>query len=125
MRFASTPFLTAYPCEIWPFRLRSRGLTVTWVAVTLAIFFNTFVNPIALESIGWKYYIVFIVVLVIFGITAFLYYPETRGHTLEKIAVLFDGKDAKAPQPAETAERANSVATEKEHPTVTMHQESV
>ncbi|KAE8153375.1 general substrate transporter [Aspergillus avenaceus] len=88
---ALTPLLTAYPCEIWPFRLRSRGLTVTWVATICTIFFNTFVNPIALDAIGWRYYIVFIVVLLVYCITAYLYYPETAGFTLEQIAVLFDG----------------------------------
>ncbi|KAH6653800.1 general substrate transporter [Truncatella angustata] len=94
---ALTPFLTAYPCEIWPFRLRSRGLTVTWVAAITAIFFNTFVNPIALDSIGWKYYIVFVVVLLVMAVTVFFYYPETRGRSLEQIAVIFDGDAAEVP----------------------------
>ncbi|KAJ5926357.1 hypothetical protein N7516_008130 [Penicillium verrucosum] len=91
---ALTPFLTSYPCEIWPFRLRSRGLTVTWVSTIVGMFFNTFVNPIALSAIAWKYYIVFIVVLTIFGVTAYLFYPETKGYSLEQIAVIFDGPDA-------------------------------
>ncbi|CAI7600619.1 unnamed protein product [Penicillium glandicola] len=91
---ALTPFLTAYPCEIWPYRLRSRGLTVTWVSTIVGMFFNTFVNPIALEAIAWRYYIVFIVVLMVFGVTAYLFYPETKGYSLEQIAVIFDGPDA-------------------------------
>ncbi|KAJ5680147.1 hypothetical protein N7536_011286 [Penicillium majusculum] len=91
---ALTPFLTSYPCEIWPFRLRSRGLTVTWVSTIVGMFFNTFVNPIALGAIAWKYYIVFIVVLIIFGVTAYFFYPETKGYSLEQIAVIFDGPDA-------------------------------
>lgn len=88
----------------------------------LAIFFNTFVNPIALESIGWKYYFVFIVVLILFFVTAYFFYPETRGHTLEQIAYLFDGEDAKAPQPGTTAERSQSIASEKAHAAVTMRE---
>ena len=72
-----------------------------------------------------RYYFVFIVVLVLFFFTAFLYYPETRGHTLEQVAVLFDGDRAKAPNPADTAERSQSIATEKNQPHVSMHQESV
>jgi len=74
----STPFLVSYPCEIWQYQLRSRGLVVTWMSTVLAIFFNTFINPIALEAIAWKYYIVFIAVLVCFGLTAYFFYPETR-----------------------------------------------
>jgi Sugar (and other) transporter len=103
--------LTAYPCEIWQYSLRSRGLTVTWTSTVLEIFFNTFVNPIALEAIGWKYYLVFVVVLVLFGLTAYFFYPETRGHTLEQMAVIFDGEDAAVAMPAETRERTASVGS--------------
>lgn len=55
--------------------------------------FNTFVNPIALDAIGWKYYFVFVAVLIAYEFTVYFTYPETRGHTLEEMAVLFD-KDA-------------------------------
>lgn len=58
------------------------------------MFFNTFVNPIALDAIAWRYYIVFIVVLMAFGVTAYFFYPETKGYSLEQIAVIFDGPDA-------------------------------
>lgn len=84
------------------------------ISVVVGIVFNTFVNPIALENIGWKYYIVFLVIIVLYGITAYLTYPETRGHTLEQIAHIFDGDSAGAPPPEviaeETAERSRSVA---------------
>ena len=83
----------AYPCEIWPYHLRARGLTVSNVTTVLALFFNTFVNPIALDRIGWKYYLVFVAVIIAFGLTAFFYYPETRGHTLESMIEVFDGVD--------------------------------
>ncbi|KAK5094637.1 hypothetical protein LTS08_008493 [Lithohypha guttulata] len=109
---ALTPLLVAYPCEIWPYALRSRGLTVTWVTAVVAIAFNTFVNPIALEAIAWRYYIVFVVVLVVMCLTAYFYYPETRGHSLEQMAWIFDGEDVAAPAPAETKERVLSLSYE-------------
>lgn len=115
---ALTPLLISYPCEIWPYRLRSRGLTVTFVSTVLAIFFNTFVNPIALEAIGWKYYLVFVVVLIVFGLTAYFYYPETRGYSLEQMAVIFDGEDAEVDSSENIAEevvrRRSSVAVYQE-----------
>lgn len=79
----------------------------------MAIFFNTFVNPIALERIGWKYYIVFIVILILLGLTVYFYYPETRGHTLEQMAVIFDGDDAEVPAATVMAERSRSIVSEK------------
>ncbi|CAK7243867.1 MAG: hypothetical protein STHCBS139747_005396 [Sporothrix thermara] len=106
---ALTPFLTAYPCEIWPFALRARGLTVTWAASISAIFFNTFVNPIALDSIAWKYYIVFIAVLLAMIVTVFFSYPETRRRTLEEIAVIFDGESAELPMMSKAAKATDPV----------------
>ncbi|KAJ5993226.1 Major facilitator superfamily domain general substrate transporter [Penicillium sp. IBT 35674x] len=116
---ALTPFLTSYPCEIWPFRLRSRGLTVTWLASIVGMFFNTFVNPIALDAIAWKYYFVFVAVLLVFGLTAFFYYPETKGYTLEQIAVIFDGEDALVNHPADIAKSS------KVKESAAVHEESV
>lgn len=93
---ALTPLLVAYPVEIWPFRLRAKGLSVTMLTTLAAVFFNTFINPIALDAIQWKYYFVFVAVLVAMILTVWFYYPETRGRTLENMAYLFDGEDAVA-----------------------------
>jgi hypothetical protein len=89
-----TPLLTAYPCEIWPFALRSRGLSVAWLSAISALIFNTFVNPIALAAIAWKYYFVFVAVLVVYSFIAFFFYPETKGYSLEHVAFVFDGERA-------------------------------
>jgi hypothetical protein len=37
---------------------------------------------------------VYVVILVIICITVWFTYPETRGYTLEEIAVVFDGNNA-------------------------------
>ncbi|KAL9948793.1 hypothetical protein D7B24_008112 [Verticillium nonalfalfae] len=91
---ALTPFLVAYPVEIWQFSLRSRGLTVTWITALASIFLNTFVNGLALEQLGWKYYILFCVLLLLWIVFVWFVIPETKGHTLEQMAVVFDGEDA-------------------------------
>ncbi|KAH8742787.1 hypothetical protein F5883DRAFT_441795, partial [Diaporthe sp. PMI_573] len=57
----------------------------------IAVFFNNFINPIALEAIQRKYYFIFVVILVPMVVIIWLYYPETRGRTLENMAWLFDG----------------------------------
>lgn len=110
--FHRTPFLTAYPCEIWQFSLRSRGLSVTWMSAFAGSFFNVFVNAIALEAIGWKYYFVFVVVLVVMWVTVYFCYPETRGYTLEQVAVIFDGDDAGVPAPEVTQEKVEIISKE-------------
>lgn len=94
MLFDRTPMLTAYPCEIWPFSLRSQGLSMVWLSAIGCTVFNTFVNPIALSAIHWKYYFVFVAVLAGYWFSAYFFYPETRGYSLEHIAGIFDGKGA-------------------------------
>ena len=91
---AFTPLLVSYPCEIWPFMYRAKGLTMTLMSTQLAIFFNIFVNPIALEAIQWKYYLVYVAILIIITVTIWFFYPETNGHSLEEMARIFDGDNA-------------------------------
>jgi MFS family permease len=90
----STPLIVSYPAEIWPYHLRARGLALTFLSTYISLFFNIFVNPIALEAIGWKYYLVFVGILVVVNVTIYFYYPETAGHSLEEMAVVFDGDRA-------------------------------
>jgi MFS family permease len=57
---AFTPLSVAYPVEILPFRLRSKGLSINLTVVFGAGFFNQYVNPIALGAIRWRFYFVYI-----------------------------------------------------------------
>jgi hypothetical protein len=57
--FGFTGLQSAYPIEVLPFSLRAKGYCITQFCIYLALFFNQFVNPIGLSSIGWKYYIVY------------------------------------------------------------------
>ena len=54
------------------------------------------VNPVALAAIGWKYYLMFIVLDVCELAIAYFLIIETKGFTLEEIAGLFDGPTAPA-----------------------------
>ena len=62
--------------------------------VNAALFFNNYVNPIALAAIGWKYYLVYVSWLLVELVVVYLFYPETRGPTLEEMARIFDGDEA-------------------------------
>ncbi|KAL4930266.1 sugar porter family MFS transporter [Aspergillus undulatus] len=94
---AAWPGLTvAYTVEILPFNIRAKGLTLCTCVAALAGIYNQYVNPLGLEALGWKFYFVYIAILVIECVVIFVYFVETRGPTLEEIAVLFDGHDAPA-----------------------------
>ncbi|OBT61843.1 hypothetical protein VE03_08804 [Pseudogymnoascus sp. 23342-1-I1] len=89
---AWNPLLQAYPVEIFPYALRGRGLTVTLGSTYVGLIIGQFINPVAMNAIGWHYYIVFCCLLgILFAIVWFMF-PETKGHSLEEIAQIFDGK---------------------------------
>ncbi|KAF5005209.1 hypothetical protein FDECE_8330 [Fusarium decemcellulare] len=88
---AWVPLLQAYTVEIYPYTLRGRGLSFLYLSSFCGLVLANQVNPIAMEKIGWKYYIVFCCVLAcLLGIIYFVF-PETRGHTLEEIREVFEG----------------------------------
>ncbi|TVY73599.1 Lactose permease [Lachnellula suecica] len=86
--------LVGYAVEILPYRLRAKGLTLMFLAVDLALFFNSYVNPIALDKLNWKYYIVYDVWLFVELLTVYFFYVETRNTPLEEIVKYFDGEAA-------------------------------
>lgn len=47
------------------------------------------VTPIAIRTIGWKYYLVYACIGAIIPIVVFFYFPETKGRTLEELDIMF------------------------------------
>lgn len=92
--FAWPGLTVAYPAEILPFSIRAKGLALTMAATALSSVFNQYVNPIGLESLKWRFYFVYIVILVIECLCIWFLIVETKGPTLEEIAELFDGEHA-------------------------------
>ncbi|KAF2009722.1 general substrate transporter [Aaosphaeria arxii CBS 175.79] len=86
--------LVGYTVEILPFSLRAKGMCYMFAMVDVALFFNTYVNPIALKSIGWKYYIVYCAWLGFELVFVWFFYIETKNTPLEEIARHFDGDAA-------------------------------
>lgn len=86
--------LVGYTCEILPYSIRAKGMTVTFLCVDLALFFNQYINPIALDHLGWKYYIFYCAWLAVELVTVWYFFIETRNTPLEEIAKHFDGDDA-------------------------------
>ncbi|KAI9167827.1 Lactose permease [Paramyrothecium foliicola] len=97
MAGAAWPGLTvSYTVEILPYNIRAKGLTLCFCFTALSGVFNQWVNPLGLEALQWRFYFVYIAVLVIECLVIYFYFVETKGPTLEEIAVLFDGEDSAA-----------------------------
>lgn len=71
--------------ELFPFYVRTKGVTWFQLFGRLAGFFGTFVNPIGLHDIGWKYLIVYCVWLVFEWVFIYFMFPETYNRTLEEL----------------------------------------
>ncbi|KXN89357.1 Lactose permease [Leucoagaricus sp. SymC.cos] len=91
---AFSPLIVSYTVEILPFNIRAKGFTIFNFAISLSLIFNQYVNPIALDNIGWRYYIVYCCWLAFEGVFCYIYVIETKNRSLEETAALFDGEDA-------------------------------
>jgi MFS family permease len=91
---AMAPLPIAYLLEVLPYTLRAKGLSVFNLAQYSSGLLNGFVNPIGLAAVGWRYYIVFVVSLVLWLVVIYFTFPETRGLTLEEVSQIFDGAEA-------------------------------
>ncbi|KAJ3758334.1 hypothetical protein EV360DRAFT_44166 [Lentinula raphanica] len=92
---AYTPMLVAYTLEILPYQIRAKGFAVMAsenFTVYVTTIFNQFANPIAIERLGWWYYLVYCGLLIIELVFVVTFIVETRGRTLEETAALFDGE---------------------------------
>ena len=51
------------------------------------------VTPVAIETIGWRYYLLFLLISAIIVPVVYFAYPETMGRSLEELEMMFsEGK---------------------------------
>lgn len=85
--------VACYPIELVHYQHRAQ----TWSYVLLVMFatqiFGNYVNPVALEAIGWKWYIYYCVWDAVIVVVVYFFFPETSGLTLEESSMLLDDKD--------------------------------
>lgn len=84
---AGTQFV--YLGELFPTHLRAKGISLGVAGINLinVVFLQS--APTAFATIGWKYYLIFIIPGMAFAILIFFWFPDTRGVPLEEIAALF------------------------------------
>lgn len=70
-----------------------------------------------LIGIAWKYYFLFLGLLVFFFVFAYFYFLETKGLTMEEVGRVFDGKDSVEQVQAHAYDRqmAEKVEGQQEH----------
>lgn len=93
---ACSPIGATYIMEVTPYSLRAKASMLYQLTGNLAGIYNSFANPVAMEAISWKYYIVWCVAIGIHLVLIWFFFPETKGRALEEVAEIFDGPDAAA-----------------------------
>lgn len=83
-----------YVTEVLPTILRAKGTNIMQIAATCAILFNGYANPVAMDAISWKYYIVYCCIIAVEIVLVYFGFPETKSRTLEEVALIFDGEKA-------------------------------
>ncbi|KAG5759439.1 hypothetical protein H9Q69_006704 [Fusarium xylarioides] len=103
-------YITAYLVEIWPYAERSRGIAIFQLFARCAEFVTTFVNPIGLANISWRYFIIYCCILAYEVVFVYFFFPETAGRTLEEATFLFEDEKSLAVETILAVE--HSTATE-------------
>ncbi|KFA72252.1 hypothetical protein S40288_10037 [Stachybotrys chartarum IBT 40288] len=79
-----------YLVELWPYALRSRGISFFQFFGRSASFLTTFVNPIGIQNASWRYLISYCCWLGFEIVFIFFFFPETANKTLEELAFIFE-----------------------------------
>ncbi|CAZ81962.1 unnamed protein product [Tuber melanosporum] len=91
--WAYTPLQTLYSTEVLETRTRAKGSGLNFLFVNIAMCVNIFAAPVAMEAIGWRYYIVFIGWNCFEVFVIWMWFVETAGHTLEQISEIFESRN--------------------------------
>uniref|UniRef100_A0A0B7KSN6 Major facilitator superfamily (MFS) profile domain-containing protein n=1 Tax=Bionectria ochroleuca TaxID=29856 RepID=A0A0B7KSN6_BIOOC len=83
-----------YCAEIFPTSIRAQGVGFSVAGLFIMTLIYTQTAPTAFENVGWKYYLVFIILPWIGAFVMQKFFPETAGLSLEDIAVLFGDEAA-------------------------------
>lgn len=81
--FQGVPWL--YPTEINSLSMRTKGAALGTATNWIVNFMVVEITPIGIQSIQWRFYIIWTVFNASFVPLTYLFYPETAGRTLEDI----------------------------------------
>ena len=78
-----------YASEIMPLRTRNKGVALGAASHWLSNFVVVYVTPQAIQSLGYRLYIIWAVLNAIFVPITWLFYPETARRSLEDMDEIF------------------------------------
>ncbi|PHH77559.1 hypothetical protein CDD80_491 [Ophiocordyceps camponoti-rufipedis] len=90
--YVYTPLTSTYCGEVLANPTRAKGMGVHVLLGNMANLYNAYVTAIAFEAIGWRYYLVFVGLNILYGVLWYVFGVETRGRTLEEMDAVFDAK---------------------------------
>ncbi|KAJ5610637.1 hypothetical protein N7510_007356 [Penicillium lagena] len=93
--FAWTNLIVTYPLEVVTLQMRAKTWAFVLLTIQVASIFGSYVNPIGLQNIGWKFYIYYDIWVLLIFLIVYFFFVETSGPTLEELAYLFEGDDEK------------------------------
>jgi MFS family permease len=77
--FSYNALTYTYLVEIWPFAERSRGIAYFQLWGRLSAFFTTFINPIGMENIKWRWLIFYCAWLAFECVFVYFMFPVSFG----------------------------------------------
>jgi len=79
--------------ELFPNHQRGKGLSLAVATIALTDLVYLQVTATAFANIGWKFYLVFIIISGVGAIVLYFVLPETKGIPLEEMAKIFGDED--------------------------------
>jgi MFS family permease len=87
------PLVIAYPLETATTKQRANFFSFTMFSMNMASFIAQYLNPVGLDALKWRWYIIQIVFNTCLIVIIYFTWVETHSMTLEEIAEVFNGKE--------------------------------
>jgi MFS family permease len=84
------PLVITYPLETVTTKQRAIFFSFTMFSMNMASFLSQYINPVGLDALEWRWYIIQIVFNTCLVVIIYFTWVETHGMTLEEIAGVFD-----------------------------------
>ncbi|KAJ5194000.1 Major facilitator superfamily domain general substrate transporter [Penicillium cf. griseofulvum] len=93
--FAWTYLTVIYPLEVVTLQMRAKTWVFVLLTIQVASIFGSYVSPIGLKFLGWKFYIYYCVWVLVVFLVVYFFFVVTADPTLEELAYLSEGEDIK------------------------------